>query len=244
MSRVLAIGDIHEPVSHPAYLDFCKDLYQDWACDKVVFMGDLADWHALSFWDKEPACPSPFDEYKQIKKKIQKWYKCFPNAKLCIGNHDERPDRIAKKGGLPTKVFMRDYNEIWGTPKWEWGYDFIVDGVYYLHGTGKGGINPAWNVKKEMGMSVVMGHTHARGGVKWSASPLATTFALDTGCGIDSKALQFIYGRHCKTRPILGAGIILDGKHAYFERMPIAPGEKYSNNKSKYKKRKFKFRTK
>jgi len=94
MSRVLVIGDIHEPVSHPGYLSFCQDLHKAWNCNAVVFIGDVADFQAISFHTIHPECPGPGDEYMLAKQKIQKWYKAFPKAKVCIGNHDERVQLI------------------------------------------------------------------------------------------------------------------------------------------------------
>jgi len=229
--RVLVIGDLHEPVSHPAYLQFCKDLYKKWKCNRVVFIGDIVDWHAISSWVKEPNCPGPKDEYKLAKPKVQKWYKTFPKAKVCIGNHDERPERLAKSVSIPAN-FLKNYNVLWGTDGWQWDYEFIIDGVYYFHGTGQGGIHPAWNVASKMLMSVVMGHCHSKAGVKWRVNPYQRIFSMDVGCGIDVKAWQFVYGKHCKDRPVLSAGIVINGI-PYHEIMPISKKEKYDNAKYK-----------
>jgi len=226
MARVLAIGDIHEPVCHPNYLQFCLDLYEAWDCDTVVLIGDVIDHHCISFHAMNPNCPGPKDEYALAKHSIHKWYSAFPKAKVCIGNHDERPERLAASVGIPD-LYLRNYNSVWGTKKWTWDYDFIIDGVYYMHGIAHGGVHPAWNAMNKMRMPVVMGHCHARGGVKYGVNPQARFFGLDTGCGIDVKAFQFAYGKHCKERPVLGAGIILDGGQAYFEPMPISDGEEY-----------------
>ena len=43
MSRVLVIGDIHEPFCLDGYLENCKKQYKDFKCDKVVFIGDIID---------------------------------------------------------------------------------------------------------------------------------------------------------------------------------------------------------
>jgi len=41
MTRVLVIGDVHEPASHPAYLSFCQHLAEKWDTQRVVFIGDI-----------------------------------------------------------------------------------------------------------------------------------------------------------------------------------------------------------
>jgi len=226
MARVLVIGDQHEPVCHPGYLDFCRDLYKQWKCNQVVFIGDLADWHAVSFHAKHPDCPGPTDEYEVALQGIKKWRKLFPKAKVCIGNHDERLIRLAESVGIPAQ-FLRSYAEIWETPKWDWQYEHIIDDVYYFHGVNNGGVHPAFNAAKKMLMSVVMGHNHTAAGIKWLANPQTRIFAMDTGCGIDVKAYQFAYGRHARQKPVLSAGVILDGV-PYHEIMPVMPHEAYS----------------
>jgi hypothetical protein len=150
---------------------------------------------------------------------------------VCIGNHDERVIRLAESVNIPSR-YLRDYKEVWNTPNWEWGHEFVVDGVYYFHGTGQGGIHPAWNVAGKMLMSAVMGHCHSRAGVKWRANPMQRVFSLDVGCGIDITAFQFAYGKHIKDRPILSAAVILDGV-PYHEIMPCGTNEAY--HKSRFK---------
>ena len=231
MANILVVGDLHEPVCHPGYLDFCHDLYRQWRCKEVVFIGDLADWHAVSFHAKHPDCPGPDDEYKVALEGIKKWKGVFPKAKVCIGNHDERLIRLAESTGIPSK-FLRSYADIWETPKWDWQYEYTIDDVYYFHGVNNGGTHPAFNAAKKMLMSVVMGHNHTASGVKWLANPRTRIFAMDTGCGIDVKAYQFAYGRHARQKPVLSAGVVLDGI-PYHEIMPIISHVDYG--KERYK---------
>ena len=229
MKRVLAIGDIHAPATHPGYMQFCRDLYREWQCNQVMFIGDVVDFHAISFHAMNPNCPGPDDEFLLAKREIQAWRRAFPRAKICIGNHDERVLRLSESVNIPSR-FIRDYEETWNTPGWEWKNDHIIDGVYYFHGTGFSGMHPAWNVSGKMLMSVVMGHCHSRAGVKWRANPMQRVFSVDVGCGIDIDAYQFAYGRHMKDRPILAAAIILNGV-PYHEIMPCGKGEKYHKSK-------------
>lgn len=210
MSKVLTIGDVHEPVCHPGYRAFCSDLRDKHGTDTTVFIGDIADWQAISFHAHSPEMPGPKDEFDLAQQGINGWYKEFPKAKVCIGNHDERLIRLAASVNIPSK-FLRDYPEIWKTPKWDWKHDHVIDEVYYYHGTGAGGIHPAYTTMMKMCMSVVMGHIHSAAGVKWRANPNARFFGLDVGCGIDQDALAFAYNRHNKARSILSAAVIIDG---------------------------------
>jgi predicted phosphodiesterase len=224
-NRVLIIGDLHCPVDHPGYLAFCQDIYDQWDCNQTIFIGDVVDHQAISFHANNPNCPGPDDEYTLAKQSMNRWYQAFPEAKVCIGNHDERVIRLAESVNIPSR-YLRDYKEIWKTPGWEWGHDFIIDDVYYFHGTGNGGNYPAANVMRKMLMNCVLGHNHARHGVYWKANPLRRIFGVDTGCGINVDAFQFAYGKHIKIRPILGAAVIVDGV-PYTEIMPCGRGEIY-----------------
>ena len=233
MSRILCVGDLHCPVQRVGYLEFCKDLYEEWDCNEVVFIGDIVDWSAISFHANNPEAPGPVDEYKLALSETQKWYKAFKkNTTVIIGNHDARPRRVAESVSIPAK-FIRNYADIWETPEWNWVQSVVIDDVFYCHGHGKGGGNsPAWNLSKKMGMSVCMGHHHSRGGVFWSANPLRRWFGCDVGCGIDDKAYAFAYAKEQPLRSILSAAVILDGI-PYHEVLPCGKGEKYHQDKFK-----------
>jgi hypothetical protein len=226
--NILAIGDPHEPVAHPGYLQFCQDLYEEWGCNGAVIMGDICDMQAISFHAANPECPGPTDEFILTKRAIRKWHDAFPDACVCIGNHDERVIRLAESVNIPSK-YLRDFNEVWKTDGWNWCHEHIIDDVYYFHGTGNGGLYPAANCTKKMLMSVVMGHNHSCAGISWTANPMRRIFGMDVGCGIDVRAFQFAYGKHMKRRPMLGCGIILDGT-PYHEIMKCGRGEPYHHS--------------
>lgn len=223
--RVLVIPDIHEPVSHPAALDFCKDLYKEWNCDTVVFIGDVIDHHAISFHANHPECPGAKDEFELAYSKIQKWYKSFPNSTVCIGNHDARVARLAESVNIPSK-YLRDYSDVWNTPKWNWVHSHRIDNVYYFHGTGCSGLHPAFNTMRTLSMSTVIGHTHSNGGIKWLVNERDRMFSMDVGCLIDDDAMNFAYGKMFKKKSVLSAGVVIDGI-PYHEMLPCAKGEPY-----------------
>jgi len=218
--RVLAIGDIHIPAEHPGYMDFCWNVYEYWQCDTVVFIGDVVDWHAISFHARELDSPNPVDEYRVAREKIAEWQDWFPKAKVCIGNHDERVERLAASAGVPPQ-FIRSFSDTWQTPGWEWGRDHYIDGVRYFHGTGMSGQSPALRAAMASMTSTVCGHVHSQAGVRWTAGPDRMVFGLDTGCGLDPNHLAARYGRNLIRRPVLGCGVVLDGTHAYHERMVL-----------------------
>jgi metallophosphoesterase superfamily enzyme len=232
MSRVLVIPDLHEPCARPGALQFCKAIKKEHKCDTIVFIGDVTDWHSISFHARHPEMPGPKDEFKLAFKCLKKWYRAFPKATICLGNHDRRIERLAESVNIP-KRFIRGYDDIWKTPGWKWVDEIIIDKVLYEHGEGQGGsMYPAFNKVKGMGMSCVIGHHHSAGGVKWLVNPLRRMFGLDTGALIDDKAMAFAYNKKSIKRSVLSAAVVIDGVPQHII-MPCGKGEKYHDSNFK-----------
>lgn len=236
MARVLAIGDIHAPATHPGYLQFCRDIFSAWRCDRAVMIGDVLDFHAISFHSREPEAAGADDEAERSQECVDKWSKVFPDADVMIGNHDARVYRLAGSVNIPPR-FIRDYSEVWKTPGWRWAEDCHIDGVHYIHGTGFTGKTPALNAALASMQSTVMGHCHSVGGVRWTAGPTKRVFGLDTGCGVDVHHPAMAYGRNLSVKPILSVGVVIDGI-PYHEIMPCGPGETYCRARFKARRRK------
>lgn len=232
MSRVLIIPDLHEPCARPGALQFCKDVKRQHRCDEIVFIGDVTDWHSISFHARHPEMPGPKDEFKLAFKCLQKWHKAFPEATICLGNHDRRIVRLAESVNIPEQ-FIRGYGEVWKTPGWLWVHEAIIDDVLYSHGEGAGtSMYPAYNKMKKMGMSCVLGHIHQAGGIKWLVNPLRRMFGMDVGSLIDDKSMAFAYGKYTTIRSVLSCAIVIDGVPQHII-MPCGKGEKYHDSNFK-----------
>ena len=230
MSTTLIIPDLHEPSSRKGGLAFCRDLRKKHKPDKIVFIGDIVDWHSMSFHAHHPELPGPDDEFEIAFKQVHKWYRAFPKATVVLGNHDRRVIRKAEDANIPSR-FIRSYKETWETPGWDWVKDYIRDEVIYLHGDeGGGSLYPAYNLVRRFGMSVVAGHHHSCAGDKWLVNPLRRMFALDVGCLIDDKSMAFAYAGKQTARSMLGAGLVKDGE-PHFIPLRCGAGEKYHDSK-------------
>lgn len=230
------IGDTHAPATRIGYMRFCQDTFDAWDCDTIIHIGDWVDWHSISSHVKEPQNPGPKDEYELAKEKVAQWveaFKHYKNKKVCIGNHDERPARLAKSVSIP-EFMIKPYSELWNAPDWEWDFNFTIDDVLYKHGTGRSGIHPAWTLMNRIHMSVVIGHCHSRSGIKWGCNKLRRFFGVDTGCGIDEKAWQFAYGKEMPERPFLSCAVVIDGV-PYIEPMKCGINELYHDSNFKEK---------
>jgi hypothetical protein len=211
MSRVLAIPDLQYPFAHPDHLEFLKAVKKKFKPTHVVCLGDEVDFHALSQHDHDPDGYSPGHELDKALEDMKRLYDVFPKVMAVTSNHTERPLRRAFKFGIP-RAFLRSYHEFLKAPKgWEWRDQWKVDNVRYLHGEGWSGRNGAINAAENAATSTVIGHLHSHAGIQYSANSERLIFGFNVGCLIDYKAYAFAYGKFCKNKPILGAGIIENG---------------------------------
>lgn len=231
MARVLVVPDLHVPYEHPAALAFCKHLYRKHRCNQVVFIGDIGDHAGISRHEVSPEADSPLEELRRLNKKIAAWYREWPNAYICWGNHDERIVRMASSVGIPSD-YIRGLNELWNTPKWKWGTEWRIDDILYTHGTGYGGKYHAVNMMDKLLCSVVAGHIHTVAQVYWKANPFKRIFAMNVGCLVDDKQVAFAYAKHHLQKSILSAATVCDGV-PQLHIMPCGKGEKFSRRNFK-----------
>lgn len=219
MSKVLVIGDLHCPAVHASYLDFVKSVKKKYRTDAVVFIGDIIDHAAISFHKKNPENPAALDEYNQAMYSLKQWIKNFPEATVTIGNHDDRVVRIAADAGIPSH-YLREYQDVYGSKGWDWVPAIEIDGVYYYHGVGAGGMYPAINAAKMRLQSVVMGHYHSVAGINWIVGPTSRIFGMNVGSGVDRFHPAMQYGSAYLKKPVLSCGVVIDG-HPYLELMNL-----------------------
>jgi len=228
-NRILCVGDLHIPFVRKGYYEFCKDIYKKYKCNQVMFMGDVVDFHSVSFHLHNPELPNALDEYKLSLEMLKQWSGTFPKARVCIGNHCSRIVRLAQTVNIPSQL-LRSYREIWDTPNWDWQWNFMVDGVYYSHGISTGALHPAYNEMRKRALSVVIGHNHSAAGLKYLVNPERRMFGLDTGCGIDDRQMAFAYNQFNGIRSVISAAVIINGT-PYLEVMPMGKGEGYEDSK-------------
>jgi hypothetical protein len=207
-NRILAIGDLHEPFCLSGYLDFCKDVYANYNCNKVVFIGDVIDSHFSSFHETDPDGMGAGDELDLAIKRLSKWYDAFPKADVAIGNHDRIVYRKGFSGGIP-KRWLKPFNEVLETPKWNFVERLVIDNVQYVHGEGGTARTKA---KNDM-MSTVQGHIHTQCYTEWMVGRNFKTFAMQLGCGVDSTAYATAYAKNFKKQAI-GCGVVIGGHTA------------------------------
>jgi len=222
--NVLVIGDTHCPGMLPQYPKFLERVKKEYKCDTVVHIGDCCDNAAISFHDKHPGLSSASEEYKKAKKQVLELWKRFPKLILLTGNHDALTERQATAAGLLPE-WIRDFNSMWFTPGWKviprFGY-IEIDNVRYEHGdAGKTGQFAAVKTSRARFQSVVSGHCHSESGCWWTCNGNAKVFGMNVGTGVDHHLLQFEYGQKFTAKPMVGCGVVLQGKLPIFIPMDL-----------------------
>lgn len=213
--NVLVIGDLHLPFTLDGYLEHCIETYYKHNCNEVVFIGDIIDNHASSYHETDPDGYSAGQELKLAIQQVKKWYQAFPKATIIIGNHDRLIMRKAYSSGL-SKLWIKDYAEVLGTPGWNFTESIEIDDVLYIHG--EGGVART-RARRDL-CSIVQGHLHTQASVDWIVGKNFKIFACQTGCGINAKAYAMAYAKEF-AKPAIGCAVILNGKTVFNEMMDL-----------------------
>lgn len=219
MATVLTVGDCHCPGMKRGYDGFLKRVADEYQPDRIVFIGDVIDWASISYHEKNVSLPAAADEVRKARRQVQTLHRAFPKADWMLGNHDVLPARQVRSAGLPDGL-LRNYNDYWEV---DWKVNprlshLKIDGVEYSHGeNGPQGQRAALKQAKERFRSQVIGHLHSEAGVEWYCNGEFRVFGMSVGWGGDIAKMQFEYGRKFNRKPILGCGVVVDGKRAYFE---------------------------
>ena len=208
---VLVISDLHIPYHHKDSFDFLREIKKQFKPDFVVNIGDLLDFHAISFHEHNPDLPSIGDELTVSKNYIKELESIFPNVTEVHSNHSSLVYRRAIKYGMSAQ-FLRPYGEFLGTKKWQWVDDLKLQmcngkSVYFTHGRSA----DVLKVSQTMAMNCVQGHYHTKFSIGYWANPDDLYWGMQVGCLINQKSMAFSYAKNFNTRFVLGCGIILNG---------------------------------
>ena len=203
--NVLAIGDLHLPFGLEGYLEHCIETYNKYKCNEVVFIGDIIDNHASSYHETDPDGHSAGQELRLAISQVKKWYDAFPKASVIIGNHDRLIMRKAYSSGL-SKLWIKDYADVLGTPNWNFIESIEIDNVLYIHGEGGTARSRA---RRDL-QSIVQGHLHSQAYIEWIVGSKFKIFGMQLGCGINAKSYAMAYGKE-GPKPAIACGVILQG---------------------------------
>lgn len=215
--NILIISDSQFPYEHDDALAFCKAVQKKYKCDRIVHVGDLADFYNFSQYDKSPDAETTLQELTRLRETVAAWSKVFPSMEIVLGNHDRRIINRITGAGVPEMIISGQeiLDRAMGTPKgWSW-HDRIhikhtYGDTYIIHGDERGSAAIGGGLNK-LGVSVVKGHHHSKAYVKYLSTPNELKYEMSVGCLIDDSKLPFSYNDKDILRPILSVGVLVDG---------------------------------
>lgn len=212
--RILVISDTQAPFHHKDALEFLTYYKNVLKPTHVVHIGDAMDFNALSDYVPNPDGLSAGHELQEALKFMKDLYKVFPNVTVLTSNHDVRAFKRAKKAGIPLKI-LKSYEEFFESPKgWKFVDKLEIGNICFVHGhqIATGGGNIMQNAIKKYMKNVVFGHFHTRFGIDYYANEDSLFFGMGVGCLIDHKSYAFEYQRAEVRKPLIGIGIIEQGR--------------------------------
>lgn len=211
---IMVIPDIHAPYQHPDTLEFLRTVKAQFNPDLVVDLGDELDYHAMSFHDSDPNLDSAGVELEKGRAFLQELYHDFPQMLVCHSNHGSMQFRRAKAHGIPVQLIKKYRDVIFpehGAPEWSWAHNWRVDTplgpVLFKHQSSGILTDAAHN-----SCNLVVGHSHGNFSVEYSASSSHLYYGMYCGCLIDKDSMAFAYGKHSLRKPIVGCGVIVNGR--------------------------------
>lgn len=212
-SRILVISDLHLPYGHPHAFEFLRALKEKYKPTRVISVGDELDYSAASYHEASPDLYSAGHELEKAIKQVKELEKMFPQMDIMDSNHGSMMWRKAKTHGIPSHC-IKSYNDVLGVGEgWKWHNDLIVrlpngQSVYFCHGRSTDGLK----LSKNMGCNAVQGHYHSKFNIQYWSNPENLFWSMQVGCLIDDKSLAMAYNKLTLDRPIIGCGLIIDGK--------------------------------
>ena len=215
MSKVLIIGDTHEPFTQEGYWEWCWDIGERHGCDVHIQIGDLTDQYVFSRFSKHPNAMSLEGEIGGLRERLAKVYRLFPNMMITKGNHDERLWDRALDVGIPAELLVT-FQEFIGV-EWDVVDELVIDDVLYKHKPSRGGKTPSILTAKEEFMSCVTGHLHTVGALNFHSTRKGSVFGMSVGCGIDISTYAVEYAKAQVQHYFHGCGVVEDGVPYLYE---------------------------
>jgi len=123
--KILVISDMHLPYQHKDSIIFLKEIKKEFKPDRIVNIGDLLDFHAISMHEHNPDLYSAGMELDKAKEYIKELEAIFPEVTEVDSNHSSLVYRRALKYGM-SKQFLKPYGDFLGTRKWKWIDDLTL----------------------------------------------------------------------------------------------------------------------
>jgi len=205
------INDVHLPYHSIPALTAAIDFARKEKPDFIFLNGDVVDFHAISFFQKDPRKARISEELKVLQDFIAELHKIFKGAKIYykFGNHEERYDSFLYKKAhelkgveefeleaiiqkrCPNVTIIRDKRIV------------VMNGLPFVHGheMGRGVFNP---VNAARGLFLQTKHSAVKGDCHTTSEhtepnifgKIMTTYSIGCLCGLTPKWLPINKWNH------------------------------------------------
>lgn len=218
-SSILVISDNQLPAEHPDDLAFIRAVGKKWKIDltgkksRIIHIGDEVDNTYLNDYGENPDLPTDGLELEMATFKFKQYQRIMPKMDIMVSNHLVRYYKRGKKAGFSQKR-LKSLHDLYGLKKsYVWHKRLFLN----LPNTGEwlfqhGHQGDAFIISRNMGCSVISGHTHTAAYVRaWKDLKYRLRFAVQTGCIIDNKNGAYDYDKDNRMAPVHSLVVIIDG---------------------------------
>lgn len=202
LQKVVIIPDVHAPYEDYRALQGIYKFIKDYKPDKVIQLGDMVDFYALSKFDKDPGrILSLQGEIDVARYHLKELRKAYPKGSITMleGNHEMRlmkylranPEVSSLKSinSVPALLGLKDFDVAYKKNE-------EINGFLFKHGHLVRG-NSAYTAKGEMdneGTSGASGHTH-RLGAHYHTDRSGQHAWFEMGHLCEEKAAEYMEGK-------------------------------------------------
>ena len=105
--RILVISDMHLPYQHKDAIKFLAEIKKEFKPDRVINIGDLLDFHAISMHTHDPDLASAGHELTMARKYVKELESIYPQVTEVDSNDSSLVYRRAIKYGM-SREFLRE----------------------------------------------------------------------------------------------------------------------------------------
>lgn len=169
LEKLLFVPDTHVPYHDVKAWSLLLKVGKVLRPDRIVILGDFADFYAVSDHDKDPNRARGLEsEIKSCRERLDELDALGASKKYYVsGNHEDRLERYLMRRA-PELFNMVKIPEILGLRERGWSYvpyksDVRIGKVYITHDTGVAGANAHQRALTDYQTNVIIGHTHRLG---------------------------------------------------------------------------------
>lgn len=240
LERIAIIPDAHVPYHNKKAWKLMITALKDFKPDRIICLGDLADFYKISHYSKDPTRMESFDtEISMVNKALDDLDSLEAKHKIFIaGNHEDRLERYLKNKA-PELFNLIKIKEILELGRRNWKYvpykeHYKLGKVYYAHDIGTTSRYQVYKCLETYQHSIVTGHTHRFAAVIEGNNIGEFRISAQFGWLGDVTKIDYLHKAIARKNYVLGFGTAhlnpLNGI-TYFYPVPIINGTCFLNDK-------------